>query len=84
MFYNRNEDDVSEKWLSFIKKNIAEIMKQTEPWRRKSFLEHREKILKDLATREKGFDLQTTLDKIEELKCYRQKETLEKFNNKYK
>ena len=25
MFYDRDEDDISEKWLSFIKKNIAEI-----------------------------------------------------------
>jgi len=61
-------------------KMINEMLEKTYEWRKKTFFKTREWILKDLAKAEKRFDLQTTLEKIEELNKLRQKNIL--INNK--
>lgn len=43
---------------------IKNVMKRTEEWRKKRFLEQRQEILQNLANREKSFWMDTTLSKI--------------------
>jgi len=61
-------------------KMISEMLEKTYEWRKKTFFKVREWILKQLAKSEKRFNLQTTLEKLEELNKLRQKNIL--INNK--
>lgn len=54
-------------------KMIAEMLEKTYSNRRKTFLETRKDILKQLAKSERRFKLQTTENKLEELNILRQK-----------
>lgn len=57
-------------------KMINEMLEKTYEWRKKRFYEERKWILKQLAKSEKRFNLQTTLEKLEELNLFRQKDIL--------
>ena len=53
---------------------IKEIMEKTKPWRKKSFIEYRNGVIKKLQDSEKYFGLQTTSSKLDELMEFKRKE----------
>ena len=53
---------------------IKEIMEKTKPWRKKSFIEYRDGVIKKLQDSEKYFGLQTTSSKLDELMEFKRKE----------
>jgi len=55
-------------------KMLKEMLDKTYEARKKTFSIERKRILKELAKAEKRFSLQTTIDKLEELNKFRQKE----------
>ena len=52
------------------------ILAKTFEWRKKRFIERREKIYKDLSKDEKKFNLETTIDKIKEYNLLKNKENI--------